>query len=124
MSLSHEVCDALLVAAGEPGDALLRLVLFPDVQTWTGQRIPDAVPGLREAAERYPSTVREALQTGGAKSRAHATEQLSHCGLSPLAFFDVVAPLAVDSAKSVREAAEAWLGSAPEEVLPLVEAFA
>ncbi len=117
--LSHAQLEAILTAANEPPDRVLRLSLFVRDETRHLKFL--TIPGLPEAAARHPAVVREALTQSAAGSRAHAIERLAADGASPVPFVDILA--APESAHSARVAADAWLSTAAAELMPTFRAL-
>ncbi|MGZ5234480.1 MAG: hypothetical protein ACXWC3_31095, partial [Burkholderiales bacterium] len=122
--LSHASIEQILAAAGEPPDLLLRLLLSADPLgpgIFAARRLLEAIPGLAEAAQRHPSAVREALANPSARNRVYAAERLSKVSCPVAPFIDAILPLALDSAKTVREAGEAWLQQSHDDVVPAIK---
>jgi hypothetical protein len=124
LRLSHASIEQILAAAGEPADLVLRLLLSVDPMgpnIFAPRRVIEAIPGLAEAAQRHPTAVREALANPSARTRGYATEQLAKASCPVAPFVDAILPLALDSAKTVREPAETWLQQSPEDVVPAIK---
>src|SRR5207249_6416097 len=82
------------------------------------RRALETMGGLPQAVERYPAVAAAALAEASARARLNALQVL-RAAATPLApFLDAVVALAFDPAKTVREAAEAWLASGKELSVP------
>lgn len=126
--LSIVEMERMLELHGEPPAWVVRGALVTDANShhWrsdAGSFLP-TVPGFSAALLRHLPMVRECLQQPDHRCKIHAIEVLQKAGFSPVHCADLAAELAVDSAKGVREAAEAWIHSESQSVLPELQKLA
>lgn len=126
--LSAPEIEQILELHGNPPSWIVRAALVIDVasHSWlnhSGVFIP-AVPGFKEALQRHVPMVRECLQQADHRCKVYAIEVLQKASFPPSHCADLAAELAVNSAKGVRDATEAWISAEPESVLPLLRKIA
>ncbi len=126
--LSALEMEKMLELHGNPPAWLVRAALVLDVSrsSWmsdAGAFIP-VIPGFKEALERHVPMVRECLHQPDHRAKVHAIEVLQKAAFAPSHCADLAAELAVNSAKGVREAAEAWIRAEPASVLPVLQKLA
>jgi len=114
--------EKMLELHGQPPAWVVRgaLVINAGSHRWrsdAGSFLP-GIPRFGEALLRHLPMVRECLQQPEHQSKTYAIEVLQKAGFSPAHCADLAATLAVDSAKGVREAVEAWIHPEPQSILP------
>lgn len=126
--LDASVLEDMLDLHGNPRSWLVRGALLLDTtQHWWGNNFTELflkVPGVRESFTRHVDTVRECLDQSDHRGRIHAIQAVHRVGGSPSLCPDLVASLAVDSSKLVREAALAWIVTGPDVVVPELQRIA
>ena len=106
--LPASLLEDMVAADGGPKDLLARVALLADPRDWDARHMSELVAGTSGFGAylaRHPVVVEEALSQKEAHRKVHALEVLARVKAPVPPFANILASLAVSSAKTVREAA-------------------
>jgi hypothetical protein len=101
--------QSILAAAGQPAELLPTLVLTVEDDTSSAREAVLAMPGMATALSQNRRAVGQALLQESAQGKVHALTELGRLKMRLDPYMDSLALLALDRAKSVREAAKKQL---------------
>ncbi len=122
--LSALEMEKMLELHGNPSAWIVRAALLLDVSSpgWlnrSGTFIP-VIPGFKEALQRHLPMVRECLQQTDHRGKVHAIGVLQNAAFAPILLRGSHRRTGGEfRQRGVRDAAEAWISSEPESVLPV-----
>lgn len=127
-TLTASVAEKMLELKGRPASWLVRGALLLNVTShgWANHIGPfiSTIPGFKDSLLRHLEMVSECLNQNDHRCKTHAIEVLHKASFSPTNCADLAAQLAVNSAKSVRDAAEAWIRTDKEAMMPHLRGIA
>lgn len=120
-ALTAQLVEQMLAVAGADTSLLAKLALWMDPHgsnVYLHNSLIERIPGLSELVGRYPNVVRAALTQSEAPRRVHALALLAKWQLDMAPFTVELVDAAVDSAKTVRQAANMLVVKVKDAAVP------